>query len=127
MAVSCPAQLPGAGGAALGEAADQGARDGVGGAPARGRAVEGVGAPKRRFEAISVIAEEGLPVEVACRVLHVSCSGFYAWRPCASGIEGTGSYGAALASFLRRRGCRIVEVDRGDRRGRRSNRQVRHA
>jgi len=42
-------------------------------------------------------------------------------RPCAFGIEGTGSYGAGLASFLRRRGCRIVEVDRGDRRGRRSN------
>jgi transposase len=39
----------------------------------------------------------------------------------AFGIEGTGSYGAGLASFLRRRGDRIVEVDRGDRRGRRSN------
>jgi transposase len=42
-------------------------------------------------------------------------------RPSAFGIEGTGSYGAGLASFLRRHGCRIVEVDRGDRRGRRSN------
>ena len=36
--------------------------------------------PKRRFEAISVMAGEGLPVEVACRVLDVSCSGYYAWR-----------------------------------------------
>jgi transposase len=42
-------------------------------------------------------------------------------RPRAFGIEGTGSYGAGLASFLRRRGHRIVEVDRGDRRGRRLN------
>jgi transposase len=39
----------------------------------------------------------------------------------AFGIEGTGSYGAGVASFFRRRGHRIVEVDRGDRRGRRSN------
>jgi transposase len=42
-------------------------------------------------------------------------------RPRAFGIEGTGSYGAGLASFLRRAGYKIVEIDRGDRRGRRSN------
>jgi transposase len=42
-------------------------------------------------------------------------------RPTAFGIEGTGSYGAGLASFLRRRGHKIVEVNRGDRRNRRSN------
>jgi putative transposase len=36
--------------------------------------------PKRRFEAISVMAGEGLPVEVACRVLGVSCPGYYVWR-----------------------------------------------
>src|SRR5207244_11027350 len=52
----------------------------AGGAPACGGVVEGVGAPKRRFEAIAVMASEGLPIEVACRVLDVSCSGFYAWR-----------------------------------------------
>lgn len=32
------------------------------------------------------------------------------------GVEGTGSYGAGLASFLRRPGHRVVEVNRGDRR-----------
>jgi hypothetical protein len=37
----------------------------------------------------------------------------------AFGIEGTGSYGSGLTSFLRRSGHRIVEVNRGDRRGRR--------
>ncbi|WP_127934048.1 transposase [Nonomuraea polychroma] len=36
--------------------------------------------PKRRFEAIAVMAGEGIPVEVACRVLAVSVSGYYAWR-----------------------------------------------
>lgn len=42
-------------------------------------------------------------------------------RPGVFGIEGTGSYGVGLASFLRRRGHTIIEVNRGDRRGRRSN------
>lgn len=35
------------------------------------------------------------------------------------GVEGTGSYGAGLARFLRTNGVRIVEVDRPDRRNRR--------
>jgi transposase len=37
------------------------------------------------------------------------------------GVEGTGSYGAGLAGFLRRMGYRVVEVNRGDRRSRRTN------
>ena len=37
------------------------------------------------------------------------------------GIEGTGSYGVGLASFLRRTGHRVIEVNRGDRRARRAN------
>ena len=42
-------------------------------------------------------------------------------RPDVFGIEGSGSYGVGLASFLRRRGHAIIEVNRGDRRGRRAN------
>ena len=38
----------------------------------------------------------------------------------AFGIEGTGSYGVGLASFVRRQGFRVVEVSHGDRRKRRS-------
>jgi transposase len=37
------------------------------------------------------------------------------------GIEGTGSYGAGLTSFLRRCGHRVVECNREDRRARRRN------
>lgn len=37
------------------------------------------------------------------------------------GIEGTGSYGAGLASFLRRKGYQVIEVCRPDRRLRRMN------
>ena len=37
----------------------------------------------------------------------------------AFGIEGTGSYGAGLTSFIRRHGHRVVEVNRPDRRMRR--------
>ena len=39
----------------------------------------------------------------------------------AFGIEGTGSYGVGLASFVRRQGLRVVEVNRCDRRKRRNN------
>jgi hypothetical protein len=42
-------------------------------------------------------------------------------RVVAFGIEGTGSYGAALTSAVRRRGHRVVEVARPDRRERRLN------
>ena len=35
---------------------------------------------KRRFEVIQTMRGEGLPTQVACRVLGVSVSGLYAWR-----------------------------------------------
>ncbi len=42
-------------------------------------------------------------------------------RVLAFGIEGTGSYGAGVASYLRRQGHRVIEVNRPDRRERRLN------
>jgi putative transposase len=36
--------------------------------------------PKRRYEAIAVMAGEGLPVQLGTRVLGVSESGYYAAR-----------------------------------------------
>ncbi len=41
------------------------------------------------------------------------------------GVEGTGSYGAALARYLRTIGLTVVEVDRPDRKSRRTHAQVR--
>lgn len=39
----------------------------------------------------------------------------------AIGMEGTGSYGAELARFLRGNGITVIEVDRPDRKARRAN------
>jgi hypothetical protein len=36
--------------------------------------------PRRRFEAVKVMAAESIPVGVACRVLDVSVSGYSNWR-----------------------------------------------
>ncbi|PSK64807.1 hypothetical protein B0E53_03261 [Micromonospora sp. MH33] len=36
--------------------------------------------PKDRYAVVKQMAAEGLPVEVCCRVLEVSASGYYAWR-----------------------------------------------
>jgi len=36
--------------------------------------------PEDRFVAIAAMAEEGLPVQLSCRVLGVSRSWFYEWR-----------------------------------------------
>ena len=57
-----------------------GTGDGGGDPPASDRAAGGARRPKSRFAAIAVMAAEGLPVQLACRVLQVSESGFYAWR-----------------------------------------------
>jgi hypothetical protein len=46
----------------------------------RARAAGEGGARKRRFEAIAVMAGEGLAVQMAARVLDVSESGYYEFR-----------------------------------------------
>jgi hypothetical protein len=53
------------------KARDQAAGD----APRDGAGPSG-GAPKRRFQAVTLMAAEHIPVEVACRVLDVSVSGY---------------------------------------------------
>ncbi len=60
-----------------GQEADQRARDRAGHQPACDGAAEGGDQPKRRYAAIEVMAAENLPVQVACRVLGVSESGYY--------------------------------------------------
>ena len=36
--------------------------------------------PKRMYAAIATMAAEGLPVQMACRLLSVAQSGYYEWR-----------------------------------------------
>src|SRR4051812_36143329 len=60
----------------------------IGGVTAGRRAVEVGGAPKRRFEAIEVMANEGLPVEIAARICGASILRTYSWRN--PGAIGTG-------------------------------------
>jgi transposase len=75
------------------------------------------------------VAIDSLGVRLADRAFPADSGGYRQlaeWaeqlgRIDALGIEGTGSYGAGLASALRRRGHRIVEVNRGNRQARRAN------
>jgi hypothetical protein len=70
-------------------------------APAGPGAARRVPAPKRRFQAVAVMAAERIPVEVAGRVLEVSTSGYSAWRsrpPSARAIRMPGSPTASSRS-----------------------------
>jgi len=77
---STPAWSREPGRAGGGASPDRRTGDRSGRAQASRRAAARGGVPKRRFEAIAVMAAEGLPIQTCCRVLDVSDSGFYAWR-----------------------------------------------
>lgn len=42
--------------------------------------LKGAVRPKARYAAVAAMADEGLSIQIACRVLEVSESGFYDWR-----------------------------------------------
>jgi len=87
-----------------------------------------VGVDTHKYAHVAV-ALDALGVRVGERHVPANREGYArleAWaaslgRVTAFGVEGTGSYGAGVASFLRRNGHRIIEVNRGDRRSRRNN------
>lgn len=68
----------------------------------------------RRLGELTVSADSGGYVQLAAWAVGHG-------RILAFGIEGTGSYGAGVASHLHRQGHRVIEVNRPDRRERRLN------
>lgn len=95
-------------------------------AAADGKIIVGVDTHKHLHVAVALDQLGGRRGELTISADSHGYATLAAWaeqtgRIAAFGIEGTGSYGVGLTSFLRRRGHRIVEVNRGDRRLRRSN------
>lgn len=94
-------------------------------APADGKIVVGVDTHKHVHVAVALDLFGGHRGELTISADTSGYAALAAWAEqfgqAVYGIEGTGSYGVGLASFLRRQGYRIVEVNRGDRRGRRAN------
>jgi transposase len=90
------------------------------------RVIVGVDTHKHVHVAVAI---DTLGVRVADRSFAADSGGYVQLAEWAEGlgridsfgIEGTGSYGAGLTSALRRRGHRIVEVNRGNRQARRTN------
>jgi transposase len=88
------------------------------------RIIVGVDTHKHVHVAVAI---DTLGVRLEGRSFVVDSGGYVAlarWaeqlgRVEAFGVEGTGSYGVGLASALRRRGHRIIEVNRGNRQARR--------
>lgn len=75
------------------------------------------------------VAMDAVGKMLGTRTISTDVAGFeqlLQWATClgtidAFGIEGTGSYGAGIASFVRRHGHKVIEVARPDRRLRRLN------
>lgn len=93
---------------------------------ADGRIVVGVDTHKYVHVAVALDELGGRRGELTVSADTAGYAALEAWaamlgRPAAFGVEGTGSYGAGLTSFLRRSGHHVVEVNRGDRRARRAN------
>ena len=98
----------------------------IAGAATAGKVIVGVDTHKHLHVAVAI---DRLGVRLGALTISADRAGsatLEGWataldpRP-AFGIEGTGSYGAGLTSFLRRHGHLIIEVNRGDRRARRGN------
>ena len=94
--------------------------------PKRARIVVGVDTHNHMHAAVAVDELGSRLGECHVRANREGYAQLEAWavslgRPMAFGVEGTGSYGVGLASWLRRNGYRLVEVNRGDRRSRRMN------
>lgn len=88
------------------------------------RIIVGVDTHKHVHVAVALTEVGGVAAQTSITVSAAGYAELEAWAlglgaPVAFGIEGTGSYGAGLASFLRRRGYTVVEVMR-------PNRQQRH-
>ena len=99
--------------------------DSITSAQADGKIVVGVDTHKHVHVAVALDLLGGRRGELTISADSSGYAALAAWAEqigkAVFGIEGTGSYGAGLASFLRRQGYRIIEVNRGDRRGRRTN------
>ena len=94
--------------------------------PERRRIIVGVDTHKHAHAAVAVDEPRSRLGECHVQANSGGYAQLEAWalwlgRPTAFGVEGTGSYGVGLASWLRRSGHRLVEVNRGDRRSRRTS------
>lgn len=92
--------------------------------PVSARVVVGVDTPKHLHVAAAIDEVAGVLATVTVANDSAGSAQLVAWaegfgKVVAFGIEGTGSYGSAVASYVRRHGHKVVEVSRPDRRLRR--------